>query len=49
LPLPFVKPFASSSFPFTADDDVVGKGAEDLSEFQGAGTPVPYVSFSGPR
>jgi hypothetical protein len=29
-----------------------GKGGAmvvDLSEFQGAGTPVPYVSFSGPR
>jgi hypothetical protein len=47
LPLPFVRPFASGSLPFTVD--AVGKGAVDLSEFQGAGTPVPYVSFSGPR
>jgi hypothetical protein len=47
LPLPFVRPFASSSLPFVTDG--VGKGPDNLSEFHGAGTPAPYVSLSGPR
>jgi hypothetical protein len=48
LPLPFVKPFESSSLPIATDG--TGTGADDLSGlFHGAGTPVPYVSFSGPR
>jgi hypothetical protein len=48
LPLPFVNPFASNSLPIATDG--TGKGAGDLSGlFHGAGTPVPYVSFSGPR
>lgn len=48
LPLPFVKPFESSSLPIATDG--AGKGTDDLSGlFHGAGTPVPYVSFSGPR
>jgi len=50
LPLPFVNvnPFASDSLPVPVDG--IGAGPDDLSGlFHGAGTPVPYVSFSGPR
>jgi hypothetical protein len=50
LPLPFVNvnPFASDSLPIPVDG--IGAGPDGLSGlFHGAGTPVPYVSFSGPR
>ena len=49
LPLPFVNPFASNSLPIPADG--IGEGPDDLLSglFHGAGTPAPYVSFSGPR
>jgi hypothetical protein len=54
LPFPLVNPLASNSLPLPTPTpaDGIGEGPDDLllsGLFHGAGTPVPYVSFSGPR